>query len=195
MNNPFYETFIRICQGSLININGTQPPFLKPFFLLFLSPVFFFILLLLQSPFTASPSSMVQLGSLYLSFFRFPPSPPLTLTISPILTSNTDAVPMMSGSYLPSSSSSPLSSPGPVQHLHPPPSGPSCYPFPSLPFLPLSPSSLLPCLLTPSFLSPHLHVLQFFSLCLFMQISPPALWTPHCRKLCGPAPFISVRLY
>lgn len=159
MNNPSYEPFIRICQGCLININGTSPHFSNRSHC---SPRrLFFLLLILQSPFlpiTISPPPMVHvyLFSPFCFLARF------------ILSSFSIVILLaFPSSYLNDLQSSaneewvvpPLLLPpfslSSVQHLHPPsssPSFPSCYLFLSLPLSPhpwnLSSPICSPCLLS-----------------------------------------------
>lgn len=106
MNNPSYETFIRICQGCLININGTSPHFSNHSRCSPSPPLC--LLLLLQNPLlpiTISPPFMLQVYLFspfsVLSHFILSSFYPLTLMISTTLNSN--AVPMKSRSYLLSS--------------------------------------------------------------------------------------------
>lgn len=171
MNNPSYETFIRICQSGLININGTSIHFSNhspssP------TPLFFSSFFFCKTLSCPSPSLLPPCASFLLPFPHFLSASsfsclyhPRTLTISSILTSSADAnKEWVMPPLLP-----PLFSLGPVKHLHPPPTSLS---FPSLP---PSLSSPLQSLLSPPFFSPRLNVLHLFSLRIFMQITPSAL--------------------
>lgn len=168
MNSPSYETFIRICQGCLININGTSPHPSN------------------RSPCSPSPPSMCifspRVSSLTLFCLLSVSSLSCLyrpLMISSALTSISKAVPMEREG---------------VESLFPPPLVP---PLPHViyfsPTISPQPSSLS----SPPPPPPHLHILRCFSLCLFMQMTPSALHSmdPCALKTCGPAPFISVRLH
>lgn len=181
MNNPSYETFIRICQDHLININGTSPHFSNRFSLLAsaMFPPPLLLLLLLPNPLlpiTASPPSMC----IFNSHFILPPASlsclthPFTLMISSTLTPDADSVPVKS---VPPLLPPPLPL-DPVSHLHPLPPLFYLISFPPSLFL-LTPAVSLSPLLIP--LLPYMVSISslFAFLCRWL---PPrsALQSLHC---------------
>lgn len=138
MNNLSYETFIRICQGCLININGTSPHF-SNHFLCLPFPLFF----LSTRPLLHGTSFLLFYSISHLSALSFSCDHCCFTLISSIFTSTGDAVPMRSCLHQPTHPSPP-SAPFKAQHLHPPPSSPSHFPHV------ISSSSLRSFLLLPS---------------------------------------------
>lgn len=166
MNSPSYETFIRICQGCLININGTSPHPSN------------------RSPCSPSPPSMCifspRVSSLTLFCLLSVSSLSCLyrpLMISSALTSISKAVPMEREG---------------VESLFPPPLVP---PLPHViyfsPTISPQPSSLS----SPPPPHLHILRCFSLCLFMQMTPSALHSMDPCALKTCGPAPFISVRLH